>query len=167
VRAIDEAERRFGELVGAGYIAAKRTGDGTSELLRQFDPTAQETLFIPRLIGGWPISTSCSRPRPRTEADKRELALLRSWLTPEQDRQWAARYEFEVVGCDTGTRCRITYRAVMNVHELDPDGHPVKQWCFIPEGGLAIGDVLLAEKIALETIEREALVVANSQPARV
>jgi hypothetical protein len=52
VRAIDEAERRFGELVGAGYIAAKRTGDGTSELLRQFDPTAQETLFIPRLIGG-------------------------------------------------------------------------------------------------------------------
>jgi hypothetical protein len=55
----------------------------------------------------------------------------------------------------------------MNVHELDPDGHPVKQWCFIPEGGLAIGDVLLAEKIALETIEREALVVANSQPARV
>jgi hypothetical protein len=51
-RAIAEAERRFGELVGAGYLAAKRTGNGTSERLRQFDPTAQETLFIPRLVGG-------------------------------------------------------------------------------------------------------------------
>jgi hypothetical protein len=43
------------------------------------------------------------RPRLRTEADERALALLRSWLTPEQDQQWAARSEFDVVGCDTGT----------------------------------------------------------------
>jgi hypothetical protein len=50
--AVAEAERRFRELVGAGFTAAKRTGDGTSELLRQFDPNAQETLFIPRLVGG-------------------------------------------------------------------------------------------------------------------
>jgi hypothetical protein len=60
------------------------------------------------------------RPRPRTEADKRALALLRSWLTSEQDRQWVARGEFEVLGCDTGTRYLITYRAVMNVQQLDP-----------------------------------------------
>jgi hypothetical protein len=101
--------------------------------------------------------------RPRTEADERALALLRSWLTPEQDQQWAARSEFDVVGCDTGTRYRITYRAIMNVHQLDEDGRPVKQWCFVPAGGL----VLLAQKIALETMEREALALANSQPARV
>jgi hypothetical protein len=50
--AVAEAEKRFRELVGAGFTAAKRTGDGTSELLRQFDPNAQETLFIPRLVGG-------------------------------------------------------------------------------------------------------------------
>jgi hypothetical protein len=50
--AVAEAERRFGELKKAGYIAAKRTGSGRSELLGQFDPTVQETLFIPRLIGG-------------------------------------------------------------------------------------------------------------------
>jgi hypothetical protein len=50
--AVAEAERRFGELTGAGFIAAKRTADGTSELIRHFDPTAQETLFIPRLVGG-------------------------------------------------------------------------------------------------------------------
>ena len=57
-------------------------------------------------------------------------------------------------GCDTGRRYRITYRAVMNVHQLDADGHPVQQWCFAPEGRLAVGDVLLAQKIALETMGR-------------
>jgi hypothetical protein len=47
-----EARKRFGELTEAGFIAAKRTGAGTSELIRSFDPTAEETLFIPRLTGG-------------------------------------------------------------------------------------------------------------------
>jgi hypothetical protein len=49
---VAEAERRFTELIGAGFIAAKRTGNGTSELIRKFDPSAQETVFIPRLVGG-------------------------------------------------------------------------------------------------------------------
>jgi hypothetical protein len=103
------------------------------------------------------------RPRARTPAEKRAVALLRSWLTPEQERQWQARGAFDVIGCDTGTRYRITYRAVMNVHQLDADGHPVQQWCFAPEGRLAVGDVLLAQKIALETMETKALEIANSQ----
>jgi hypothetical protein len=104
------------------------------------------------------------RPRPRIAAEKRAMALLRSWLTPEQDKQWAARSEFEVIGCDTGTRYRITYRAVMNVHQLDPAGRTMVQWCFSPEGGLAPGDILLAQKIALETMEQKVLALANSQP---
>jgi hypothetical protein len=49
---VAEAESRFVELTGAGFIAAKRTGNGTSELIRRFDPSAQETVFIPRLVGG-------------------------------------------------------------------------------------------------------------------
>jgi hypothetical protein len=106
------------------------------------------------------------RPRPRSEAEKRAMALLRSWLTPEQDKQWAARREFDVIGCDTGTRYRITYRAMMNVHQLDPAGCTVAQWCFAPVGGLAPGDILLAQKIALETMERKALALANRQPFR-
>jgi hypothetical protein len=103
------------------------------------------------------------RPRARTPAEKRAVALLRSWLTPEQERQWQARGAFDVIGCDTGTRYRITYRAVMNVHQLDADGHPVQQWCFAPERRLAVGDVLLAQKIALETMETKALEIANRQ----
>jgi hypothetical protein len=50
--AVAKAEERFKKLTGAGFTAAKRTGAGTSELIRTFDPIAKETLFIPRLIGG-------------------------------------------------------------------------------------------------------------------
>jgi hypothetical protein len=51
-RAVAEAEARFMELTGAGFTAAKRLGEGKSQVLKSFDPTAQETLFIPRLQGG-------------------------------------------------------------------------------------------------------------------
>jgi hypothetical protein len=50
--AVAEAGKRFQELTDAGFVAAKRTGNGTSEVIRRFDPSAEETLFIPRLIGG-------------------------------------------------------------------------------------------------------------------
>jgi hypothetical protein len=51
-QALADAEQRFVELTGAGFIAATQTGDGKSELIRHFDPAVQETLFIPRLVGG-------------------------------------------------------------------------------------------------------------------
>lgn len=50
--AVAEAERRFIELTGMGFTAAKRTMNGTSELIRTFDPTTEETLFIPRRVAG-------------------------------------------------------------------------------------------------------------------
>ena len=50
--AVAEAEAPFKELTGAGFTAAKRLGEGKSEVLRSFDPTAEETLFIPQLQGG-------------------------------------------------------------------------------------------------------------------
>jgi hypothetical protein len=52
VAAVAEAEDRFKMLTRAGFTAAKRLGEGKSEVLRSFDPTAEETLFIPRLKGG-------------------------------------------------------------------------------------------------------------------
>jgi hypothetical protein len=77
------------------------------------------------------------RPRARTPAEKQAVALLRSWLSPEQEKQWQSRGAFDVIGCDTGRRYRITYRGVMNVHQLDADGHPVQQWCAShPKAGL-------------------------------
>jgi hypothetical protein len=103
------------------------------------------------------------RFRSRGPAEQKSIALLRSWLTPEQLDQWNTREEFEVMGGDTGTRYRITCGTVMNVHQLDHTGKPFAQWCFRPLGKLAIGDVLLAQKIALENMERRALALANSQ----
>ena len=49
---LQEAERRFAELTGKGFTAAKITGDGNNPIIRQFDPTAEEILMIPRLRGG-------------------------------------------------------------------------------------------------------------------
>jgi len=51
----------------------------------------------------------------------------------------------------------------MNVHQLDCTGRAVARWCFMPEGGVVTGDVLLAQKIALETMEKEVLALANTQ----
>jgi hypothetical protein len=49
--AVAEAERRFKELTGAGFTAAMRLGEGKIKVLKSFDPTAEETLFMPRLRG--------------------------------------------------------------------------------------------------------------------
>ncbi|WFU42899.1 hypothetical protein QA640_10870 [Bradyrhizobium sp. CB82] len=46
------AERRFKKLIGQGFTAAARTAAGDLKVVRTFDPTADETLFYPRLVGG-------------------------------------------------------------------------------------------------------------------
>ena len=51
-RAVLKAEQRFKELTFAGFTAAVRTASGEVALSRTFDPTAEETLFYPRLVGG-------------------------------------------------------------------------------------------------------------------
>jgi hypothetical protein len=105
------------------------------------------------------------RGRARSkQAEEKAIALLWEWLSPEQKKQWRSGGVFEVIGCDTGTRYLITYATAMNVHQLDQDGLSVAQWCFGPKGDLAPGDVLLVQKIALETMEREVLALANRQP---
>jgi hypothetical protein len=50
--ALLEAERRFKELTGAGFTAAIRTASGDPAVTHKFDPTAEETLLFPRLVGG-------------------------------------------------------------------------------------------------------------------
>jgi hypothetical protein len=50
--AVADAERRFKQLTGAGFTAAGRIGEGRSELIRSFDPAAEEIVFFPRLKGG-------------------------------------------------------------------------------------------------------------------
>jgi hypothetical protein len=101
--------------------------------------------------------------RDRKRAEEKSIILLRSWLTEERASQWDLYKGFDVIGVDTGRRYRITRGTSMNIHELDFAGKIVAHWCFAPQGNLAVGDVLLAQKIALETMEGRALTRANRQ----
>jgi hypothetical protein len=47
-----KAEERFKALTAVGFTAAVRDAAGNATLTRSFDPTANETLFYPRLVGG-------------------------------------------------------------------------------------------------------------------
>lgn len=50
---VAKAERRFRELTGRGFRAVGFSGNsGTGELIRNFDPDTERTLFIPQLRGG-------------------------------------------------------------------------------------------------------------------
>jgi hypothetical protein len=51
-QALAKAEERFKQLTGDGFTAAVRTAAGEVTRIRSFDPAAEETLFIPRLVGG-------------------------------------------------------------------------------------------------------------------
>jgi hypothetical protein len=99
--------------------------------------------------------------RPRT-SELRGLKLLREWLSQEQLAQYDAHKYFEVIGCHSGKRYRIHHGKGANVIELDDAAVPRTGWCFAPADHLVAGDVMLAQKIALETDERGALAAANN-----
>ena len=97
--------------------------------------------------------------------EARGRRLLREWLSPDQRAQFDDKDYFEVVGCDSRRRYRIYNRitdgGTPNVHEIDDAGRSKVTWCFLPAGRLVAGDIMLAQKIALETNEHNALAVAN------
>jgi hypothetical protein len=111
--------------------------------------------FMPRVRYEW------CRAEDRRQAEEKGAELLRSWLSPQQAKLWESHQHFYVVGCDTSTCYRVRHGRMMNIDELDSRGKSVAQWCFGPEGDLAVGDVILAQKIALETMELETLAKAN------
>jgi len=87
--------------------------------------------------------------------------LLKSNLTPEQANQLRRTRAFEVIGGATGRRYRIRHSLVFNVDLLSEQGWHVVSICFRPRGDLPLGDIMLAQKNALELFELEALKVAN------
>ena len=105
-------------------------------------------------------SGSCARAF-RFETEARALTLLKEWLSPKQRACYERFRYFDVIGSDTGTRYRIHHGTQTNIEELGITGHQVCKWCFVPDGDLVAGDVMLAQKIALETNERGALSVAH------
>jgi hypothetical protein len=95
------------------------------------------------------------------QRDARSLKLLREWLSPQQRVQYDRFGYFDVTGCHSGRRYRIRQGTASNIQELDESGRPRTGWCFVPRDILAPGDVMLAQKIALETDESGALAVAR------
>jgi hypothetical protein len=128
------------------------------------------TRYLGRSLAEGARKVQALRERLKTIEDLREargITLLRQWLSPEQQAQFDSSKCFDVAGCDSGRRYRIRHGTGTNVHELDDAGRPVVGWCFVPSGHLVAGDVMLAQKIALETNERAALAVANRFPVEV
>ena len=114
----------------------------------------------------WALSLVVARSGPlptafRFETKTRALTLLKQWLSPEQRACYERFRYFDVIGSDTGTRYRVHHGTQTNIEELSHTGQRVCKWCFVPEGNLVAADVMLAQKIALETNERGALSVAH------
>jgi hypothetical protein len=100
--------------------------------------------------------------KERRLAEQRAYELLRSHLNCTQRAQFDAFGRFEVIGSDTGRRYVVRNLTAINIDEFDTDGVCTTKWCFVPSGELAQGDVLLAQKLALECFESEALLQAKA-----
>ena len=119
-------------------------------------------LFVCILMQGFALVLGRARGLSRCgRAEEKAYALLEQWLSPAQLAQYENNGHFEVRGCHSGKRYRIRRARQMNIDELDEAGARSAAWCFGPEGNLPIGDVMLAQKIALENDEQTALAVAN------
>jgi hypothetical protein len=114
---------------------------------------------------GWAL-VYMAEERSHLHSEERSQYLLRQWLSPDQAEQYDKSKRFVVVGSDTGTRYRISRGTIMNIEELAAEGYVTRRWCFAPEGTLATGDVMLAQKIALERFELDALAIANHDTPR-
>jgi hypothetical protein len=120
---------------GSLLIASRRIGTSLAQCIRE-------------------VQAAHERYRARFPTrETRGVNLLREWLSPEQRAQFDAKRYFDVIGCDSGKRYRIHYGDTTNVREIGDDDLPSVGWCFRPEGQLVAGDVMLAQKIALETYE--------------
>jgi hypothetical protein len=95
------------------------------------------------------------------EEEARGLRLLQENLSPAQREQHGRFGYFDVVGGNTGKRYRIKYGFQLNVALLDDRGRTKAVLCFAPEGNLPAGDVMLAQKLALELFETDTLKIAN------
>ena len=126
------------------------------------------------------LESSVLSDRPRKKAVKalfsnhrgvctpeaRSRRLLRDWLSPAQQAQFACEGYIEVVGGHTGNKYRVYAGTSLNVFQLDDEGRPYRGLCFLPLGELPSGDVMLAQKLALENFETTVLGVAREFAAR-
>lgn len=92
------------------------------------------------------------------------MALLDEWLTPRQRDELKNGRRFTVIGSSTGRE--YTIYADQTLYNVRDEKNDIDR-CFVPYGGpygslpVPRGDVLLAQKLALECDEDAALAIAN------
>ena len=133
---------------GQGFFAGSRFVDGVFTWPRR--AANRETL-----LGFLGFGTASA------EEEARGLRLLQENLSPAQREQHGRFGYFDVVGGNTGKRYRIKYGFQLNVALLDNRGRTRAVLCFAPDGNLPTGDVMLAQKLALELFETDTLKIAN------
>ena len=116
--------------------------------------------WLSRIFAATGVPGTEAHPTIR-EAQERGLQLLIENLSASQRDQYENHGYFDVIGRQTGKRYRIWHGSQTNVELLDSKGRCLYRLCFMPRGRLADGDVMLAQKMALELFEHEALKVAN------
>ena len=114
---------------------------------------------VRRILGA--LQNSALARHRRMSPEQRGVDLLLANLTPQQRRQYRRDRNFDVIGGQSGTRYRLWHCFQQNVEELDAEGRRRGLWCFHPRETLVLGDVLLAQKTALELFEGEALRIAH------
>jgi hypothetical protein len=132
----------------------------SEELLQSLGPVTANSFYyetvIDRIVDA-PVRPAIRRPQTWAErvqkAHARGLKLLRRNLTPEQRASFDEHAYFDVIGGATGKRYRIHDGCQRNVYELGLSGKPICGFCFLPMGDLARGDIMLAQKNALELDE--------------
>lgn len=92
-------------------------------------------------------------------AYRRARRLLRRSLTPAQRLEFDRRRSF-TLQAPSGTTYRIGYAASLNIEVLCPAGKVRYRLCAVPEGLLPIPDIMLAQKLMLETQEADFLRIA-------
>lgn len=101
---------------------------------------------------------------PTKGAEERGHRLLLDNLTPSQRQDFKAKRSFLVRGGETGTMYRVRSAHANNVDVLGWRRQRLRTLCFLPAGNLCMGDQLLAQKVALESFEVDALRVAIVTP---
>jgi hypothetical protein len=126
-------------------------------------PSRLHNWWIPRWVIRHLLPSNLFADR---DTNARGARLLIENLSQVQRDQYERRGYFEVTGGGTGKRYRIRKSYQMNVEELSNNGKRMRLLCFMPKGGLVLADVMLAQKLALELFELEALAIANMCPGR-
>jgi hypothetical protein len=101
------------------------------------------------------------RAKEAEEREKKALILLQLVLNEQQKKELKEKNYFEV-GVVGGKKYRIKKGQCRNIQELDDKTGNVKRTlCFHPQDNLHDYDAMAIQKLALESMEEEALKVAN------